>query len=157
MGEEEMKGSDNIKQAAVQLKANKEVNYVGFIEGNDIFTNKADVIVCDGFVGNVALKTCEGIARLVYEKSKKIFYSNVFARILGKLLTPTLKKLFKPMNPDQYNGASLVGLRGIVVKSHGNANATAFYNAIFEAVKEVERQVPERIKTKLEHALSHRP
>jgi phosphate acyltransferase len=157
MGEEEIKGSDNIKQAAVRMAANPDVNYVGFIEGNDIFTNKADVIVCDGFVGNVALKTCEGIARLVYEKSKSIFYSNSFARIIGKILAPSLKKLLKPLNPDQYNGASLIGLRGIVVKSHGNASATAFYNAILEAVREVERQVPEQIKNKLEQGLLQRP
>ena len=153
MGEEEIKGSDNIKQAAMQLSANEDINYVGFVEGNDIFTNKADVIVCDGFVGNVALKTCEGVARLVYQKFTNHFFNNLTGKILGKLLTPTIKKLFKTLNPDQYNGASLIGLRGIVVKSHGNANENAFYSAILEAVKEVERQVPEKIKVKLEQDL----
>jgi len=153
MGEEEMKGSDNIKQAAIQLSANKDINYVGFVEGNDIFTNKADVIVCDGFVGNVALKTCEGVARMVYQKFITHFFNNLTGKILGKLLTPTIKKLFKTLNPDQYNGASLIGLRGIVVKSHGNANEKAFYSAILEAVREVERQVPEKIKAKLEQSL----
>ncbi len=157
MGEEEIKGSDNIKQAAVQLSANDEINYIGFVEGNDIFTNKADVIVCDGFVGNVALKTCEGVARMVYTKFKTHFLNNLTGRILGKLLTPAIKKVFKTLNPDQYNGASLIGLRGIVVKSHGNANVTAFYSAILEAVKEVERQVPEKIKAKLEQGLLQRP
>jgi len=154
MGEEEIKGSDHIKLAATKLSQNKEINYVGFVEGNDIFTNKTDVIVCDGFVGNVALKTCEGVARLVYKRLHSVLSEHFFARILGKLLTSTLKKLFKPLNPDQYNGASLIGLRGIVVKSHGNAGIKAFYNAIFEAVKEVERQVPEKIKNKLEQGLS---
>ena len=153
MGEEDIKGSDNIKQAAVQLAANSNINYVGFIEGNDIFTNKADVIVCDGFVGNVALKTCEGVARLVYQKLKNHFLNSFSGKIIGKLLTPTIKKLFKILNPDQYNGASLIGLRGIVVKSHGNANEMAFYSAILEAIKEVERQVPIKIKTKLEQSL----
>ena len=153
MGEEDIKGSDHIKLAATKLLANSKVNYIGFVEGSDIFSNKADVIVCDGFVGNVALKTCEGVARLVFEKSKSIFNQNVFARFLGKLLTPTLKKLLKSLNPDQYNGASLIGLRGIVVKSHGDANATAFYAAILEAIKEVERKVPEKIKAKLEQGL----
>ena len=157
MGEEEIKGSDNIKQAAVQLSANEKINYIGFVEGNDIFTNKADVIVCDGFVGNVALKTCEGVARLVYNKLKTHFLNNLTGRILGKLFTPAIKKVFKTLNPDQYNGASLIGLRGIVVKSHGNANVTAFYSAILEAVKEVERQVPEKIKAKLEQGLLQRP
>jgi len=154
MGEESIKGTDHIKQAAIELSENKNINYIGFIEGSDIFSNKADVIVCDGFVGNVALKTCEGVARLVYQKSKKVFNHSVFAKILSYLLKPSLKKLFKSMNPDQYNGASLIGLRGIVVKSHGNANSKAFYSAILEAVKEVERQVPEKISATLEQGLS---
>lgn len=154
MGEEEIKGSDHIKLAAAQLNANPDINYTGFIEGNDIFNNKVDVIVCDGFVGNVALKTCEGVAQLVYGKVKEVLEKNIFARILGRILAPTLKKLFKSMNPDQYNGASLVGLRGIVVKSHGNANSKAFFSAILEAAKEVERQVPRKIKNKLEQGLS---
>ncbi|MEW6991769.1 phosphate acyltransferase PlsX [Colwelliaceae bacterium 6441] len=153
MGEEDIKGSDHIKMAASQLCNNKAINYIGFVEGNDIFTNKADVIVCDGFVGNIALKTCEGVAKLVYEKLKHVLSQHLFARLIGRILSPSLKKLFKPMNPDQYNGASLIGLRGIVIKSHGNASVFAFYTAILEAMKEVERQVPEKIKNKLEHGL----
>jgi len=156
MGEEDNKGSDHIKQTASYLSANDDINYIGFIEGNDIFTNKADVIVCDGFVGNVALKTCEGVARMVYKQLQEIIKKHFIAQILGKLLSSTLKKLFKPMNPDQYNGASLIGLRGIVVKSHGNANVTAFYTAILEAVTEVERQVPTKIKDQLEHNFCHK-
>jgi glycerol-3-phosphate acyltransferase PlsX len=154
MGEEEIKGSDHIKQTAAKLTHNSEINYIGFVEGNDIFTNKADVIVCDGFVGNVALKTCEGVARLVYQKMQTVLSRNIFTRIVGRLLSSTIKKLFKPLNPDQYNGASLIGLRGIVVKSHGNASSKAFYMAILEAIKEVERQVPERIKDKLENGFA---
>lgn len=156
MGEEAIKGSDHIKLAALELTENKDINYVGFIEGSDIFSNKADVIVCDGFVGNVALKTCEGVARLVYQKSKTAFSASLVAKLFGSLLKPSFKKLFKTMNPDQYNGASLIGLRGIVVKSHGNANSSAFLSAIEEAVKEVERQVPEKIKTSLEHGFTCR-
>jgi len=154
MGEEAIKGSDHIKLAALELSDNEDINYVGFIEGSDIFSNKADVIVCDGFVGNVALKTCEGVARLVYEKSKAAFSASLVAKLFGSLLKPSFKKLFKTMNPDQYNGASLIGLRGIVVKSHGNANSGAFLAAIMEAVKEVERQVPEKIKNSLEKGFS---
>lgn len=156
MGEEEIKGSDHIKQTASLLKDCDNLNYVGFIEGNDIFSGKADVIVCDGFVGNVALKTCEGVAKLVMDKVIKIINESKFTRILGVLLIPTLKKIVKRLNPDQYNGASLIGLRGIVVKSHGNATKSAFYNAILEAVKEVERQVPEKINKKLELGLDKR-
>lgn len=154
MGEEAIKGSDHIKQAALELSANKDINYIGFIEGSDIFSNKADVIVCDGFVGNVALKTCEGVARLVYKQSEKIFSKNLLVKLIAAFFKPSLKKLFRSVNPDQYNGASLIGLRGIVVKSHGNANANAFYSAIMEAVKEVERQVPTKIKSSLEQELS---
>jgi len=154
MGEEAIKGSDHIKQAALELSENKNINYIGFIEGSDIFSNKADVIVCDGFVGNVALKTCEGVARLVYKKSQTLFNQNILVKLLTFIIKPSLKKLFKSMNPDQYNGASLIGLRGIVVKSHGNANSRAFYSAIIEAVKEVERQVPEKINNSLEQDLS---
>lgn len=153
MGEEDIKGSDHIKLAATRLNENPDINYVGFVEGNDIFANKTDVIVCDGFVGNVALKTCEGVARMVYNKLKDILTRNVFTRFIGWILTSALKKLFKPLNPDQYNGASLIGLRGIVVKSHGNANVMAFYTAIMEAVKETERKVPEKIKEKLAKSL----
>ncbi len=149
MGEEDNKGSDHIKLAATKLQQNSEINYTGFIEGNDIFNNKAEVIVCDGFVGNVALKTCEGVARLLYEKLKHISKRNLFAKITGKLLTSTIKKLLKPLNPDQYNGASLIGLRGIVVKSHGNASTKAFFAAIIEAVKETERQVPDKITNEI--------
>ncbi|TRX56643.1 phosphate acyltransferase PlsX [Thalassomonas sp. M1454] len=156
MGEEDIKGSDHIKQTANLLKDCSAINYVGFVEGNDIFSGKADVIVCDGFVGNVALKTCEGVAKLVMAKVMKIINESKFTRILGVLLNPTLKKIVKRLNPDQYNGASLIGLRGIVVKSHGNATSSAFYNAILEAVKEVERQVPDKIKDKLELGLVKR-
>ena len=153
MGEEDIKGSDHIKLAGNKLQDNSDINYVGFVEGNDIFTNKADVIVCDGFVGNVALKTCEGVARLVYQKFKEILSRHFGMRLLGKLFSSALKKLFKPLNPDQYNGASLIGLRGIVIKSHGDAGTEAYLTAIFEAIKEVERQVPEKIKSKLEQGL----
>ncbi|MDG1731588.1 MAG: phosphate acyltransferase PlsX [Thalassotalea sp.] len=156
MGAEDIKGSDHIKLTASLLKECAAINYVGFVEGNDIFSGKADVIVCDGFVGNVALKTCEGVAKLVMAKVMKIINESKFTRILGVLLNPTLKKIVKRLNPDQYNGASLIGLRGIVVKSHGNATSSAFYNAILEAVKEVERQVPDKIKDKLELGLVKR-
>ena len=156
MGEEDNKGSDHIKQTASYLLANENINYIGFIEGNDIFTNKADVIVCDGFVGNVALKTCEGVAKMVYTQLKEIVKKHLLTRIMGKLLSKTLKRMFKTMNPDQYNGASLIGLRGIVVKSHGNANILGFYKAIFEAITEVERQVPMKIKDQLEDSFCNK-
>ncbi|XPF95344.1 phosphate acyltransferase PlsX [Colwellia sp. RE-S-Sl-9] len=154
MGTENIKGSDHIKFTAAQLEANPYINYIGFVEGNDILSNKADVIVCDGFVGNVALKTCEGVALMVYSKFKSVLSQHMFTRLLGKFFASTIKKLFKSLNPDQYNGASLIGLRGIVVKSHGNASSLAFLAAIMEAAKEVERQVPDKIRKKLEQSLA---
>ena len=154
MGSEDIKGSDHIKFTGSQLSANPHINYIGFVEGNDIFSNKADVIVCDGFVGNVALKTCEGVALMVFNKFKYILSQHITTRVVGKLFAKTFKKLFKSLNPDQYNGASLIGLRGIVVKSHGNASSQAFLTAIFEAAKEVERQVPAKISKKLEQSLA---
>ncbi|WP_199608791.1 phosphate acyltransferase PlsX [Flocculibacter collagenilyticus] len=153
IGEEEIKGNDKIKATAKMLSNAEHINYVGYIEGSDIFSGKADVVVCEGFVGNVALKTCEGISNLIITKIKRAMQKSVASRILAFVLLPALKKLYKRVNPDQYNGASLIGLRGIVIKSHGNASRSAFLSAIDEAVREVKRQIPEKISNKLEHAL----
>ena len=157
VGEEAIKGSDQVKQAADLLAETDKINYVGFIEGSDIFSGKVDVIVCEGFVGNVALKTCEGIAQLIIGKLKSSLNQSLLNRILGFMLMPALKKLYNGVNPDHYNGASLIGLGGIVVKSHGNASDVAFLNAINEAVCEVERQVPAKIKDKLTAVLIDKP
>lgn len=153
MGEEEIKGSDQIKRAAMLLSECHDINYIGYIEGNDIFTGKADVIVCDGFVGNVALKTCEGVAKLILRRFEASIKDKVTAQLFGWLIKPFIKNLYQGVNPDHYNGASLIGLRGIVVKSHGNASKDAFLSAIRQAVREVERQVPAKIKDRLEHVL----
>lgn len=145
IGAEDIKGYDDIKQAAQLMQKCQHINYIGYSEGSDIFTGKADVIVCEGFVGNVALKTCEGIAKLIMTKFTRALEKHLIYKCMAFILAPIIKKLYKRVNPDQYNGASLVGLRGIVVKSHGNASAKAFHAAIDEAVKEVERQLPEKI------------
>jgi glycerol-3-phosphate acyltransferase PlsX len=153
MGEEEIKGSDQIKRTSLLLSECADINYIGYIEGNDIFSGKADVIVCDGFVGNVALKTCEGVAKLIIKRLELALKSSMSAHLFGWLIKPLLKSAATGVNPDQYNGASLIGLRGIVVKSHGNATKDAFLSAIRQAVREVERQVPAKIKDRLEHVL----
>jgi glycerol-3-phosphate acyltransferase PlsX len=145
IGSEDIKGHEGIKQAAQLMQQSPHINYVGYSEGSDIFTGKADVIVCEGFVGNVALKTCEGIAKLIMNKFTAALEKHLLYKCMAFILRPIIKKLYKKVNPDQYNGASLVGLRGIVVKSHGNASAKAFQAAIDEAVKEVERQLPDKI------------
>ncbi|WP_072033081.1 phosphate acyltransferase PlsX [Plesiomonas sp. ZOR0011] len=153
IGEEEVKGNDTIRAAAERLKLCSALNYQGYIEGNDILTGKADVIVCDGFVGNVTLKTMEGVARLFLSQLRSKTQTNGLLRFLGRWL---LKKAFSRMgelNPDQYNGASLLGLRGIVVKSHGGANQQALVCAIEQAAQEVNRSVPARIAARLDAVL----
>ncbi|QIZ76048.1 phosphate acyltransferase PlsX [Ferrimonas lipolytica] len=153
VGTEQVKGNDQVQQAAQLLQQTPQLNYAGFIEGDAIFKGDVDVIVCDGFVGNVTLKTTEGAARLLLQQVHDAIQGNLLAKLLGWLLKKRLKQLNQHMNPDQYNGASLLGLRGIVVKSHGNVDKTAFFHAIEQAVAEVEQQVPLQIKDRLESVL----
>ena len=156
VGEEQIKGNDQVKQTARLLSECDDINYIGFVEGNDIFTDKADGVVTDGFVGHVALKACEGLGKLIIEEVKRLSNKNILYRILAKIALPLLKSLYKSVNPDQYNGASLIGLNGIVVKSHGNASAEAFSYATDEAIDEVSRQVPQKIGNRVEGVLSLR-
>ncbi len=144
IGEEDMKGNDNIRQAAAML-SQSNLNYTGFVEGNHISQHKADVIVCDGFTGNVALKVMEGTASLVSHFIRKGFGSGLYGRFSGLVSLPVLKSLRKSLDPRQYNGASLVGLNGIVIKSHGGADQLALQQAIRVAMLEVEKNVPETI------------
>ncbi|PSJ47805.1 phosphate acyltransferase PlsX [Zobellella endophytica] len=145
VGAEANKGNEAVRQASRTLQALGQMNYVGYVEGDDLFSDKADVIVCDGFVGNVALKTSEGVARLLLGLGRR--------RGLGwKMLTFWLKKRLSHLNPDQYNGASLVGLRASVVKSHGSAGSPAFLNAILQAVAEIEHDLPASIAHRFDTA-----
>ncbi len=153
IGEEESKGLDNIREAATVLKSTPNINYIGYVEGNELLTGKTDVLVCDGFAGNVSLKTMEGVIRVFLSLIKSSTTENKktswWIKILKKWLQKWLIKRFGHMNPDQYNGASLLGLRGIVIKSHGGANESAFTAAIEQAVHAVERKIPERIASRL--------
>ncbi len=144
IGEEDIQGNDNIRQAAAML-SQSNLNYTGFVEGNHISQHKADVIVCDGFTGNVALKVMEGTASLVSHFIRKGFGSGLYGRFSGLVSLPVLKSLRKSLDPRQYNGASLVGLNGIVIKSHGGADQLALQQAIRVAMLEVEKNVPETI------------
>jgi glycerol-3-phosphate acyltransferase PlsX len=146
IGEEEIKGNDQVKHTAQLLTESDAINYVGYIEGNDIFSGDADVVVCDGFVGNVALKTIEGVANLFITYLKNAFNHNWLTRLLAVIATPALNKLKRSMDPGRRNGASLIGLQGIVIKSHGGANVMAFANAIREAIHEVEGNIPQLIR-----------
>lgn len=155
IGEEEIKGNDQVKEAA-RLLSTSSLNYIGFVEGNDIFKGGVDVVVCDGFVGNVALKTSEGVAKMVSHFMRQEFKRNVLTKLAGLVAMPVLNALRKRIDPRRYNGASLLGLRGIVIKSHGGADALAFENAINVAMVEVRKAVPERIDHLLEALLTER-
>jgi len=144
IGEEKIKGNDTVRQAAAMLAASG-LNYIGFVEGNDIAAHKADVIVCDGFTGNVALKVMEGTAQLVRHFLHDVFGNNLYGRFAALVAMPVLKSLAKSLDPRRYNGASLVGLNGIVIKSHGGADVVAFEQAIYTAMIEVEKGVPDKI------------
>lgn len=146
VGAEEIKGNEQVKQTAALLGENKKINYIGYVEGDDIFKGIADVVVCDGFVGNVALKTMEGTAKLMFSYIKRAFTKNIFTKIIALIAKPVLKNLLKELDPARHNGASLLGLRGIVIKSHGGANIIAFANAIEEAVLEVQNDVLNKIQ-----------
>lgn len=156
IGEEETKGLDNIREASAVLKKTQAINYIGYLEGNDLLTGKTDVMVCDGFVGNVTLKTMEGVIRLFLSLLKSSSEGGKQAwwlKLLGRWLQKRVARRFGHLNPDQYNGACLLGLRGTVIKSHGAANQNAFAVAIEQAVQAVQRQVPDRIAARLEAVL----
>jgi glycerol-3-phosphate acyltransferase PlsX len=149
IGEEDIKGNDMIREAAALL-ADSNLNYVGFVEGDSIPDRKADVIVCDGFTGNVALKTMEGTAHLIKHYLVAGFNSGIYGRLAGLVAWPVLRSLAKKLDPRRYNGASLLGLNGIVIKSHGGADEMAFQQAIYTAMLEAEKRVPEQIRALLE-------
>jgi glycerol-3-phosphate acyltransferase PlsX len=156
IGAEEIKGNDLVKRCSELLSQTKSVHYIGYIEGNELFHDAADVIVCDGFVGNSVLKACEGTAQLFVDKLKSKMSASGVKGWLARMLFSDVITELKTLNPDQYNGASLLGLRGIVIKSHGSADISAVVNAIGEAVHEVNRQVPTRISDRLEAVLFER-
>ena len=155
IGAEEMKGNDQVKEAG-RLLAASELNYVGFIEGDDIYAGTVDVVVCDGFVGNVALKTSEGVARMIRHYMEQSFRRTLWTKLVAVLALPVLKSFKAKIDPRQYNGASLLGLQGIVIKSHGGADVVAYTNAIKEAVVEVRKNVPQRIAKNLAEVLVER-
>jgi glycerol-3-phosphate acyltransferase PlsX len=137
IGEEVIKGNEVVKQAAELLRASP-LNFYGNVEGNDIFKGTTDVVVCDGFVGNVALKTSEGLAQMLGGFVKEEFTRNVFSKLAALVALPVLKRFKRRVDHRRYNGASLLGLRGIVIKSHGSADVYAFECAIrrgFEATR----------------------
>jgi glycerol-3-phosphate acyltransferase PlsX len=144
IGQEEIKGNEQVRQAH-ELLAASSLNYIGYVEGDDVYLGKVDVVVSDGFVGNVALKSSEGVAKMVRHVLRASFTRNWLTRLAGLAALPILRQFRNTFDPRRYNGASLLGLRGIVIKSHGGADVLAFENAIHIAEKEVHCNIPERI------------
>jgi glycerol-3-phosphate acyltransferase PlsX len=148
IGSEDIKGTEVVKQAALLLRAS-HLNFRGNVEGDDIYKGTVDVVVCDGFVGNVALKASEGLASMMIAIIIQEFKRNWLTRSMGMLALPVLRAFRRRMDPRSYNGASLLGLKGIVVKSHGSADSFAFGVAIDRAVDEVANGVLQRISAQL--------
>ena len=148
LGEEEIKGNDQVKQAA-QLLQDSDLHYVGYVEGDSMFRNVADLVVCDGFTGNVALKSSEGVAAMISQFLREEFRRNTLTRIAGLIALPVLRALRRRLDHRRYNGASLLGLRGVVVKSHGSADALAFEQAIEKGLLEAREGIPGRIDARL--------
>ena len=156
IGEEDIKGSDVVKQTAELLKSST-LNFYGNVEGDDIYMGTTDVVVCDGFVGNVMLKTSEGLAHMLYEYLKTEFTRNLLTRLAAAVVYPVLMSFKRSVDPRRYNGATLVGLKGVVVKSHGSADAFAFTNALKRAAAEVEHGVLDKIAQRISEMPHMRP
>ena len=160
IGEEAIKGSDTIKQAAELMRAaaaQGQLNFVGNVEGNDIFTGKADIVVCDGFVGNVALKTAEGLASMLTSFIREEFKRNAYTKAAALFAMPALNHFKKRVDPRRYNGAALLGLRGLVFKSHGSADAFAFEQALNRAYDAARNRLLERVHDRIRDTLQAVP
>jgi len=157
IGEEDMKGNEQVKAAAKLLEASS-LNYIGYVEGNSINAGsvKVDLIVTDGFVGNVALKSIEGAAKMFSTKLKESFSKNIFTKLAAIAAYPVLKSFKGTLDPRLYNGASFIGLRGLVIKSHGGADELAFLTAIQLAEVEIKKDVTRKINDKVAATLENR-
>lgn len=150
IGEEDIKGLDRIRAAAAQLKSNSHINYIGYLEGNELLTGKTDVLVCDGFVGNVTLKTVEGLIT-IFMSSFKLFSrrKSLIMKLVSKWLQKKISKNFGYLEPARYNGACLLGLQSIVIKSHGSATQKSFFAAIEQSILAINHNIPEKIAASL--------
>jgi glycerol-3-phosphate acyltransferase PlsX len=152
IGEEETKGHELVQDAHELIRASG-VNYQGFVEGNNIFDGSIDVVVTDGFTGNVALKAMEGLAKLIVEQMRTEFSRDAMSKLSGLLARPVLRRVGEGLDPRRYNGACMVGLTGVVVKSHGSADRVAFAQAIATAAAAMRRGLPAAIANALAHAV----
>lgn len=153
VGTEDIKGNQQVKLAASLLQQAHELNYCGFIEGDGLYRGEADVVVCDGFVGNILLKSSEGLVTMLSARIASLFRESLGSRLVGSLAMPLLRRLQDELAPARHNGASFLGLQGIVVKSHGSADEDAFKVAIARAVIEVRENLPQRLHSRLGNLL----
>jgi len=153
VGTEDIKGNQQVKLAASLLQAAPGLDYIGFVEGDGLYRGEADVVVCDGFVGNVLLKSSEGLALMIGERIERLFRRNLLSRLVGLMARPVLGRLKADLAPARHNGASFLGLQGIVVKSHGSADAQGFQSAIQRALIEIQENLPQRLRGRLEDLL----
>jgi len=153
IGSEDSKGNAQIKEANPLLKAGP-FNYIGYVEGDDLYSDKVDVVVCDGFVGNVSLKTMEGLAKMIANMMRDEFKRSPLSMLAGLIAMPVLNRFKKRVDPRMYNGASMLGLTGIVIKSHGSADVLSYANAIKIALLEVEKSVPDHIRERMKPLLA---
>jgi len=152
VGVEEMKGHEKIQDTAELLKESS-LNYSGFIEGDDIFKGVVDVVVCDGFEGNIALKASEGVAKMFSYLIKESFNKNFLTKLVSIFAKPVMNSFKSKVDPGQYNGASLLGLKGVVIKSHGNADVNSYFQAIKEAYLEAHAKITDKISVQLTREL----
>ncbi len=149
IGVEEIKGNDQVKRTAHMLSECSIMNYVGYVEGDDFYSGEVDLVVCDGFVGNVALKASEGLAKLMLSVLKESFTKSWWHKVVGLMAKPCLAHLKNRMDPARYNGASMLGLNGVVIKSHGSADARAFEYAIEQAILQVQHGVVDLVRNQI--------
>lgn len=154
IGEEEIKGNEVVKRAGELLK-NSGLNFIGNVEGDDIYKGTANVVVCDGFVGNVALKTSEGLAQMIRAFLREEFSRNALTKLAGLFAMPVLNAFRARVDHRRYNGASLLGLKGVVVKSHGSADVLAFRHALARAAEAARQRLPEKIATRMAAAMQN--
>ena len=153
VGTEDVKGNQQVKEAAALLQAAAGLHYIGFVEGDGVYRGEADVVVCDGFVGNILLKSSEGLATMISSRIEAEFKRTLFGRFVGVLALPLMRRLQAELAPSRHNGASLLGLQGIVIKSHGSAGAQGFQSAIERALIEIHEDLPKRLYGRLEGLL----
>ena len=149
IGTEDIKGNQQVKLAAALLQQARGLNYIGFVEGDGLYRGEADVVVCDGFVGNILLKSSEGLATMIATRIESLFRQSLVSRLVGVLALPLMRRLQADLAPARHNGASFLGLQGIVVKSHGSAGVEGFQSAIARAVIEIQENLPQRLHGRL--------